>query len=162
MGLLHRRQRRLGTDEAADWPRLGPDVQPRLRVLLETKDAAEADSYWKLLGRHGYDVSWCPGPSASSSCVLVEDGHCALFEQADFVVTALKPDDDHARPVLEHLHDQDCMKPIIAVGNRNRWNGMLDRFKILEPLRVRRELLPALEAAENSRRMLRSLLESKT
>lgn len=136
-----------------------PDGEPRTRVLLEVKDPAEADSYWRFLGRHGYDVSWCPGPTASSTCVLVEDGHCPLVEQADVVLTALKPDDVHARPVLEHLHDQDGMKPVIAVGNKTRWNGLLARFKVLEPVRVRRELLPALEEAEHSRGLLRSLVE---
>lgn len=163
MGLLHlhRRKSKLGIDEAADWPRFAEGDEPRPRVLLEANDPAEADSYWKLLGRHGYDVSWCHGPTASSSCALVEDGHCPLIDEADFVVTALRPDDVHARPVLEHLHDQDCMKPIIAVGTPSRWKGVFKRFKVLDTFRVRRELVPALEMADGPRRMLRSLLESQ-
>jgi hypothetical protein len=159
MRLRNRRHSRLGTDEAANWPRLTPADEPRTRVLLEVKDPAEADSYWRFLGRHGYDVSWCPGPTATSTCVLVEEGHCPLVEQADVVLTALKPDDVHARPVLEQLHDQDCMKPVIAVGNRTRWNGLLARFKVLDPVRVRRQLLPALESADRSRRLLRALVD---
>lgn len=149
-------------DEAAHWPRLANDDAPRPRVLLEVSDPAEADSYWRLLGRHGYDVSWCSGPTASSSCVLLEDGQCRLLEEADFVVTALKPDDSYARPVLEHLRDQDCMKPIIAVGLRTRWSGFRERFKILDPVRIRRELVPALEAADGPRRLLRAFLGSSS
>jgi hypothetical protein len=161
MRWLHRRQKKLGTDEAQDWSREPRDEGgERPRVLLEVSEPAEAWSYWRLLGRHGYDVSWCPGPTASSSCVLVEEGHCPLIEEADFVVTALKPDDAYARPVLEHLHDQDCMKPIIAVGNKARWRGFLDRFKVLDTVRVTRDLIPALNAADRPRRLLRSLLGS--
>jgi hypothetical protein len=51
------------------------------------------------------------------------------------------------------------MKPIIAVGNKRRWNGLLARFKVLEPVRIRRELLPAFEEADHSRQLLRSLVE---
>jgi hypothetical protein len=159
MRILRQRQNRLGVDEAANWPRPSRDHKPRPQILLEVKDPAEADSYWRFLGRHGYDVSWCPGPTASSSCVLVEDGHCPLIEQADVVVTALKPDDSYARPVLECLHDQDCMKPIIAVGNTNRWNGLFEWFKVMNPVNVRRQLLPAIQGALRSRRLLRALLE---
>ena len=158
MRLLHRRVRKLGSDEAAGWPRLTEPSEERLRVLLEVKDPAEAWSYWRLLGRHGYDVSWCSGPTASTSCALVEEGHCPLLEEADFVVTALKPDDPYARPVLEHLHDQDCMKPIIAVGNPSRWKGMLKNFKVLDPLKAWRELVPALQIADGPRRLLQRLL----
>ncbi len=104
-------------------------------------------------------MSWCPGPTASSSCVLVDDGRCALIDQADVVVTALKPDDAYARPVLEHLRDQDCMKPIIAVGSTKRWNALFARFKVLDPFRVRRELPPAIQAAHHSRQVLRTLVE---
>ena len=161
MRLRQRRLRKLGIDEAANWPRLTPGDASRPRVLVEVKDPAEADSYWRFLGRHGYDVSWCPGPSATSSCVLVEEGHCPLVEQADIVLTALNPDDVHAKPVLEHLHEPDCMKPIIAVGRRTRWNEFLDRFKVLEPVRVRRDLLPALDVADRSRQLLRSLLDPR-
>jgi hypothetical protein len=161
MRLAHRRQSKLGTDEAAGWPQLPEGDEPRLRVLLEANDPAEADSYWKLLSRHGYDMSWCPGPTASSSCALVEDGYCPLIEEADFVVTALKPDDAYARPVLEHLHDQDCMKPVIAVGTPSRWKGVFRYFKVLDPLRVRRELVPSLEIANGPRQLLRSLLASQ-
>jgi hypothetical protein len=159
MRLRNRRHSRLGVDEAANWPGWTPDDEQRTSVLLEVHDPAEADSYWRFLGRHGYDVSWCPGPTATSSCVLVEEGRCPLLDEADVVVTALKPDDPHARPVLEHLHDPDCMKPILAVGNRKRWTGLLGRFKVLDSVRVRRELLPALESAERSRELLRALVE---
>lgn len=82
-----------------------------------------------------------------------------MIEQADVVVTALKPDDAYAGPVLERLRDQDCMKPIIAVGNTKRWNGLTEQFKVLDPFRVRRELPRALEIANRSRRLLRALLE---
>jgi hypothetical protein len=159
MGLLHRRQSKLGVDQAAGWPRVTPDGEPKLRVLVEASDPAEADAYWHFLGRHGYAVSWCPGPTASHSCTLVTDGRCTLVEEADVVVTALAPNDPYARPVLEHLHDQDCMKPMIAVGNKGRWNGLLDRFKLLDPFWVRRDLLPALQAAEESRGVLRTFLD---
>ncbi len=91
--------------------------------------------------------------------MLVEDGQCPLIEQADVVVTALKPDDAYAGPVLERLHDQDCMKPIIAVGNTKRWNGLSEQFKVLDPFRVRQDLPPAVEAAYRSRQLLRTLLE---
>lgn len=161
MRLMHRRHRKLGIDEAAGWPRQSNDSGERLRVLLEVKEPAEAWSYWRLLGDHGYDVSWCPGPTETSSCALVEDGHCPLLEEADFVVTALKPEDPYDRPVLEHLHDQDCMKPIIAVGTPSRWRGILKNFKVLDPFRAWRELVPALEIADGPRRMFRSLLTSQ-
>jgi hypothetical protein len=91
----------------------------------------------------------------------VEEGHCPLIEEADFVVTALKPDDPYARPVLEHLHDQDCMKPVIAVGTPSRWKGVFKYFKVLDSMRVRRELVPSLEIANGPRRLLRSLLTSQ-
>jgi hypothetical protein len=155
MGLLHRRERKLGIDEAAAWPRLSEEDGERHRVLLEVKDPAEAWSYWQLLGRHGYDVSWCSGPTASSTCALVEDGHCPLLEEADFVVTALKPEDAYARPVLERLHDQDCTKPIIAVGTPSRWKGLFKYFRVIDAFRVRRELVPALEIANGPRRVQR-------
>ncbi len=161
MRLRQRRQNRLGTDEAAAWPRQTSGDEPRPRVLVEVNDPAEADSYWHFLGRHGYDVSWCSGPTASSSCLLVEDGHCPLVEQADVVVTALKPNDAYARPVLERLDDQDCGTPVIAVGNTRRWNGLFGRFKFLDSFRVRRELLPALEVAIRSSRHLRALPENQ-
>lgn len=158
---MHRRQRKLGIDEAANWPRQSEDGEERPRVLLEVKDPAEAWSYWRLLGGHGYDVSLCSGPTATHACALVVDQHCPLLEEADFVVTALKPDDPYARPVLEHLHDQDCMKPIIAVGTPSRWKGILKNFKVLDPFRAWRELVPALEIADGPRRMFRSLLTSQ-
>ena len=160
MQLVHRRVSKLGIDEAAGWPRLKDASDERLRVLLEVKDPAEAWSYWRLLGNHGYDVSWCSGPTEAATCALVEDGHCPLLEEADFVVTALKPDDQFARPVLEHLHDQDCMKPIIAVGTPSRWRGILKNFKVLDPFKAWRELVPALEIADGPRRLFQGLLRS--
>lgn len=161
MRLRHRRESKLGVDEAANWPRLTEGSEEKLRVLLEVKDPAEAWSYWRLLGSHGYDVSWCSGPTATHACVLVEDGHCPLLDEADFVVTALKPGDEYDRPVLEHLHDQDCMKPIIAVGTPRQWKGILKNFKVLDSFRAWRELVPALEIADGPRRLLRSFLSSQ-
>jgi hypothetical protein len=118
---------------------------------LEVKDPAEAMSYWRFLDRHGYEMSWCPGPTQSSSCALVVDGHCPLLQRADAVLTALNPDDPYARPVLERLHDQRPVEPTIAVARPTRTkrrSALFEHFTMLDPFRVRRELLPALVAAD--------------
>ncbi len=154
MRLPRRRQRKLGIDEAATWPRRIEDGNPRPRVLLEARDPAEALSYWRLLDQHGYDMSWCQGPDESSSCVLVTDGQCPLVDEADFVLTTLQPADVYAEPVLERLNSQEHMKPTIAVSNVSRWSALFRRLKVLNPFEVRRELPLALAAAKaRSRRV---------
>lgn len=148
MRLWHRRTRRLGTDMAADWDGAIDGKEPRQRVLLEVRDPAEAMSYWRLLGDNGYEVSWCPGPSAASSCVLVEEGHCPLVERADTIITALDPDDPYVRPVLEELPRCETAKRAIAVppaAGAKRWASLFASYKVLEPVMVRKELLPTLE-----------------
>ncbi len=151
MRLHHRRPHKLGTDQAAQWPRLADEKRPRHRILLEVVDPAEATSYWRFLGDLGYEISWCPGPSASSSCVLVTDGHCPLIERADIVVTTLDPEDTYNRPVLGRLHNRSPVKSTIAVPpvtSAKRASALFERFKVLDPLQVRRELPPALAVAE--------------
>lgn len=150
MRLWHRRPQRLGTDRAADWDGVSDAKRSRPRVLVEVRDPAEAMSYWRLLGDNGYEVSWCPGPSAASSCVLVEEGHCPLVERADTVITALDPDDPLVRPVLEELPRCETAKRAIAVppaAGAKRWASLFASYKVLEPVMVTKDLLPILETA---------------
>jgi hypothetical protein len=81
----------------------------------------------------------------------VAEGRCPLLEQADIVLTALDPDDPYAVPVLGHLGDECHAKPTIAVApvaDAKRWGARFERFKVLNPFRLREELLPALALAE--------------
>jgi hypothetical protein len=117
---------------------------------LEVADPAEAVSYWRFLGDLGYEIMWCPGPSASSSCALVAEGYCPLVERADIVLTALKPDDDYARPVPEQFDDQNPVQPTIVVApvtSAKRRGALFERSTVLDPYQLRRELPSALALA---------------
>ena len=90
------RNRNLGRDEAASWPRRGASITPpRRTALFEGNDGAAAVAVSRFLGGMDIDTMWCPGPSDGhrSRCPLVEEGHCDLVEKADFVINDLGTDD---------------------------------------------------------------------
>jgi len=104
---------------------------PRPRVLIEEPDAAEAYAYWRLLTDHGYQVSWCPGPTGppARQCPLVALGHCDLVQCADVVVSSLPLHRGSSRDViaaLRHLHPETPMivqapQPLFA-----RWEPLFE------------------------------------
>ncbi len=96
-------RRPLGKDFARGWKdttRGGENDGPR--VLFESPDGAEAHAAWKLLQRHGYRVTWCPGPHGgfSPECALSTTGHCTLVDEADVVVSALDLRDASSQEVV--------------------------------------------------------------
>ncbi len=104
----------LGRDFARRWqPRGGAigtgDTRPR--VLIEEPDVVEAYASWRLLEEHGYEVSWCPGPTGERPrrCPLVTSGQCDLVCNADVVVTSLALDSKCSREVVaahRYLHPE--------------------------------------------------------
>jgi hypothetical protein len=90
-----RRSRVPRTIEPGEWPaRTG-----RSRVLVEDPDGAELWAHAAILRDCGYEVATCTGPTGAEGwptgpdgetlrCPLVEDGHCALVEDADVIVTS--------------------------------------------------------------------------
>jgi hypothetical protein len=114
---MWKRRKLLGRDFARRWnrrERSTGDPPPRPRVLIEEHDVAEAFAYWRLLKDNGYQVSWCPGPSATPprKCPLVAFGQCDLVQCADVVVSSLPLHRESSRKViaaLRHLHPETPM-----------------------------------------------------
>jgi len=114
---MWKRPKSLGRDFARRWNHRGGNAgagHPRPRVLIEEPDAGEAFAYWRLLTHHGYQVSWCPGPTGPPPrrCPLVALGHCELVQCADVVVSSLPLHRESSREViaaLRHLHPETPM-----------------------------------------------------
>lgn len=66
-------------------------AQPRL--LLECRDQSAPAQLAHALAEAGFDVTVCSGPDASKRCALLEQGQCALVDDADVVVNALGTDE---------------------------------------------------------------------
>lgn len=65
-------------------------------VLIVTKDASVGAPVAEELERRGYEISWCPGPSAPDYVCIGGKGHgCPLTSDADVVVVHgwLAPDE---------------------------------------------------------------------
>jgi len=115
-------RRPLGQDFARTWP---DDATPsghehRPLVLFESPDGAEAHAAWKLLRRHGYRMSWCPGPQGgfSPECALSATGHCPLVDRADAVVSALDLSNRTCGEVVRALDAQAAETPVVVVTPR--------------------------------------------
>ena len=149
------RRRLLGRDHARRWsgrhPRRGPD-RARPQVLFETPDPGEAFACWRLLGRSGYEMSWCPGPggSPSGTCALVASGDCALAERAGVIVSSLGLHHESSRQVLGAIRRRFPETPVIvtttAAGSR-QWASLLTGIRTLFLPVTRRTLLASVEAA---------------
>jgi len=112
-------RRPLGQDFARTWP---DDSAPSERegrplVLFESPDGAEAHAAWKLLRRHGYRMTWCPGPQGgfSPECAMSATGHCPLVTQADSVVSALDLRQPTCEEVVRALDAQAAETPVVVV-----------------------------------------------
>ena len=124
-------RRPLGSDFARGWrdtTRDGDEDGPR--VLFESPDGAEAHATWKLLQRHGYRVTWCPGPRGgfSPDCALSASGHCALVDEADVVVSALDLKDTASQEVVRGLNEAVSRTAVVVVASRgaaSHWSGEL-------------------------------------
>ncbi len=125
------RRRPLGEDHARTWPQEPGEVGQGPRVLFESSDGAEAHAVWKVLGRYGYRVAWCPGPKGgfSSECALAATGHCPLVDDADAVVSSLDLADPLDQKVVRALNDVEAAaKPVVVVATRRsaaRWSEEL-------------------------------------
>jgi hypothetical protein len=81
------------------------DAHPsKVRVLLECPPEESPHLIASLLGREGFAVEVCEGPSIGA-CPLITSGACALVDQADVVVNLLETSDDGPRvaPAIESL-----------------------------------------------------------
>lgn len=87
-----RSKRMLGRDEASNWPHNhSSGASVRRHALFEGHDGAEAVAVTRVLDKLDVDTMWCPGPGGGhgARCSLVEQGHCDLLDQADFVINNL-------------------------------------------------------------------------
>jgi hypothetical protein len=130
-------RRPLGEDFASEWPE-GPDEHGQgPLVLFESPDGAEAHGVWKLLGRHGYRMSWCPGPKGgfSRECCLSATGQCHLVDEADAVVSSLDLSDPLDEKVVRALNETEAPdKPVVVVttrGSAARWADELPECRVV-------------------------------
>lgn len=131
--------RPLGKDFARGWrdtTRDGEGDGDGPRVLFESPDGAEAHATWKLLRRHGYRVTWCPGPRGgfSPECALSTTGHCDLVDEADVVVSALDLRDPASQEVVRGLNVAASRTPVVVVASRataQRWADELPECTVL-------------------------------
>src|SRR6266849_1997886 len=104
-------------------PEEWPERSGKPRVLIENPDRADLWAHADVLGKAGYDVATCAGPTAETEhvswfrrrprswadpqprehqqrtvCPLVEEGQCPLVEGADVVVSTTQLTD--SREVL--------------------------------------------------------------
>ncbi|MDX1657816.1 MAG: hypothetical protein R3343_03250 [Nitriliruptorales bacterium] len=72
------------------------------RVVIENHDADAAQAVATLLRDRGFDVAICGGPlrEGTSACPLLEEGTCAVVEDADAVLYDLDPDRARDRTLL--------------------------------------------------------------
>jgi len=147
---------RVGRDHATGWSRQesagGDDPERRLRLLIESEDGAEVVAIRNLLDRHGYDVSWCPGPDArrSSRCPLVRKGTCRLVDEADAVLCTLDLDNAKHRAVVEALNTLHPEKPVIVAASpalSRRWARLLTARATLRRRPQPRELVTTIDDA---------------
>ena len=130
-------RRPLGEDYARSWPDAPDQEGKRPLVLFESPDGAEAHGVWKLLGRYGYRMTWCPGPKGgfSQQCALATTGHCPLVDEADAVVSALDLSDPLDQGVVRALHDVEAAdKPVVVVASRgsaSRWAEELPDCRVV-------------------------------
>jgi len=116
---------------------VGPALDEELAVAQDTADAMKAaqrehdfneaakqacgtNAAWKLLRRHGYRMSWCPGPQGgfSPECALSATGHCPLVDRADAVVSALDLSNRTCGEVVRALDAQAAETPVVVVTPR--------------------------------------------
>ena len=69
------------------------------RVLVECDDDAVSWAVETALGRAGYEVATCSGPSETARCSLIDSGRCELQAGADVIVNCLDGGNDDARSV---------------------------------------------------------------
>jgi len=130
-------RRPLGQDFASGWAEGSDQHGEGPLVLFESPDGAEAHGVWKLLGRHGYRMSWCPGPKGgfSQECSLCATGHCPLVDDADAIVTSLDLSDPLDRKVVRALNDAEAAeKPVVVVtprGSAARWADELPDCRVV-------------------------------
>ena len=111
------RRRELGRDHAARWRPIGPGRGARRTVLVEAEDGAEAQVLWRHLQEAGYDVLWCPGPTAGRQpCPLVTRQACPLVEEADLIV-ATGPRIPENRDVLDAQRRLHPGVPVIVAAS---------------------------------------------
>jgi hypothetical protein len=152
-------RRPLGEDFASGWPEGAPDEDAPL-VLFESPDGAEAHAVWKLLRRHGYHMSWCPGPRGgfSSECALAATGHCPLVDEADVVVSALDMRDPQSEEIVHALNAQATDTPVVVATKRGlaaRWTQEAPHCQVLSGPLNSKVLLRALTlSADPGRRPL--------
>ena len=113
-------RRPLGEDFARSWEDEAEHGDGPL-VLFESPDGAEAHAAWKLLGRNGYRMTWCPGPRGgfSPECALSATGHCQLVDDADAVVSSLDLHDPCCQKVVRALEAQATETPVVVVAQKS-------------------------------------------
>jgi hypothetical protein len=84
------------------------------RVLVECDDDAVSWAMAKTLGRAGYEVATCSGPSPTARCALVDSGRCELQAGADVIVNCLDRSDEHGRELVQRTVDAYPECPLIV------------------------------------------------
>jgi L-amino acid N-acyltransferase YncA len=106
---------RVAISTSADAPSFPPD-EHRPRVLVEIPGG-----WWgprDAAAKHGFAVLACPGPKAQRrGCPLLRGGRCALVEQADVVVCALRDGEEEDRVFGAHL---DSHVPVVVAETSPR------------------------------------------
>ena len=93
-------------------------VTDRPHVVVENPRRSAGFAQTEALEAAGYDVTYCPGPSALASgmCPAVDGVGCPLVAGADAVLCDLDLDDPHSREVLTRLrHDYPDTQIVVEV-----------------------------------------------
>jgi hypothetical protein len=122
------------------WTILRPGPWPfaRPRVLIEHCDESVALRYAGILGRAGYSVGICRGPSGERQpperCVLATGERCVFVDGADVVVSALGVRAEEKRAVLEALRRFHPRTPLVvelSAGEIDRYEELIDGVHLI-------------------------------
>ena len=123
-------------------------TNPRARVLIESPHEDVRDEHAFVLRNAGFEVLTCGGPTEPCDrCPLVDDGGCALVDEADVIVTS--PHLMRSRAIIDALTQSTSAVVIVEGGGPEleRERGVLRDARVLSLPVSADELLSAVEEA---------------
>jgi hypothetical protein len=126
------------------------------RVLVESADETEAESFARAIDRQGWDTAICPGPDKLlHGCPLLNEGSCPVADVADVVLYSLRLGEVRNRSVLWTHRPVRSARPVVvcttgpeAAGHEN----VLDGLAVLEEPVKSSAFIEAMQRAMTGRR----------